>query len=191
MVSWITSDHHFGHAAIIGYCGRPFRDIETMDDVLVDNWNLCVAPDDTVFHLGDLTLGNKRKAAETIVPRLNGRIVLIRGNHDWRTNRLLTIDNITEIHPEYSIEHCGVKVSLIHDPMAASLRGPLICGHVHNAWRFKLVGEPIMRPGAVTKHRYDVAMNVSVDVWGFRPIRLSAALDTVVTGRLLPLSDFV
>ena len=35
---YFTSDHHFGHANIIGYCNRPFGDVEAMNRGLVDNW---------------------------------------------------------------------------------------------------------------------------------------------------------
>jgi calcineurin-like phosphoesterase family protein len=50
-----------------------------MDEAMVDNWNKTVRPQDTVYHLGDVVIA--RRHLET-VKRLNGRKILIRGNHD-------------------------------------------------------------------------------------------------------------
>lgn len=78
---FFTSDTHFNHKAIIGFCNRPWRSIEEHDQALIKNWNSVVSPDDTVFHLGDFVFGGFPKWKE-IVEQLNGHIYLIRGNHD-------------------------------------------------------------------------------------------------------------
>ncbi len=80
MAIWFTSDTHFGHKSIIDYCKRPFKDVEEMDEALVDNWNSVVRHKDIVYHLGDFAWTVKR--AKEIRPQLNGRIKLIVGNHD-------------------------------------------------------------------------------------------------------------
>ncbi|WP_395092280.1 hypothetical protein [Armatimonas sp.] len=51
---WFTSDHHFGHDNIRSHCQRPFDSTEEMNEAMIDRWNACVAPGDTVYHLGDL-----------------------------------------------------------------------------------------------------------------------------------------
>ncbi len=81
---WLVSDSHFHHINIIKYCNRPFQDIQEMNEGLIQNWNAVVAPDDLVYHLGDVAMGGKKKAEETaeILNRLHGRIHLIKGNHD-------------------------------------------------------------------------------------------------------------
>lgn len=76
-----TSDSHFGHANIIKYCERPFKDVAHMNEVLVQNWNNVVGEDDTVFHLGDVALGTWDDWDKSL-SRLNGHKVLIIGNHD-------------------------------------------------------------------------------------------------------------
>jgi len=76
-----TSDHHFGHANIIRYSDRPFGSVWEMDETFITNWNEAVGPEDTVYHLGDIFLGDLG-AAKRIRERLHGRICLIRGNHD-------------------------------------------------------------------------------------------------------------
>ena len=54
---FFTSDTHFDHKNIIRYCNRPFSSIEEMNNFLIKRWNATVGPDDTVFHLGDVTFG--------------------------------------------------------------------------------------------------------------------------------------
>ena len=81
MKIFITADHHFHHKKIIEYCKRPFKIVEDMDNVMTEKWNKKVGKDDLVIHLGDFALGNKEKVKETR-EKLNGTIILIKGNHD-------------------------------------------------------------------------------------------------------------
>jgi calcineurin-like phosphoesterase family protein len=50
-----------------------------MDEVLIENWNSVVQPQDTVWVLGDFTMGND---AKKYLDRLLGKKILISGNHD-------------------------------------------------------------------------------------------------------------
>lgn len=79
--TWFTSDHHFGHKNIIEYekKSRPFETVEEMNEIMIDRWNKVVKPQDKVYHLGDFAFGKKNIA---IAERLNGRKILILGNHD-------------------------------------------------------------------------------------------------------------
>ena len=83
---FIISDTHFGHTNSWekfkrpdGSPLRPFTSNEEMDDAMVERWNAKVKTGDTVYHLGDVVIA--RRNLET-VKRLNGRKILIRGNHD-------------------------------------------------------------------------------------------------------------
>lgn len=84
--TFFTSDTHFGHANIIRLCNRPFKDVEEMNEKLVENWNRVVPEDGTVFHLGDFAFGGSA-LWNSIIPRLNGQIYLIIGNHDRKNLR--------------------------------------------------------------------------------------------------------
>lgn len=81
MKVFVISDTHFGHKNIIDYCNRPFKSVEGMDEAMIKNWNETVSNNDVVIHLGDLGLGKKEYIAD-IVKRLNGKKILIMGNHD-------------------------------------------------------------------------------------------------------------
>ena len=80
---WMTSDLHFNHENILKYEpeSRPFNSVEEMNEVLIQNWNSKVHPEDIVYVLGDLCMG-RYDTIEPIIKRLNGKIILVRGNHD-------------------------------------------------------------------------------------------------------------
>jgi calcineurin-like phosphoesterase family protein len=84
---FVISDTHFGHANIIKYCERPFKTIEEMDAALVRKWNKVVTNDDVVIHVGDFAFSNK-EGIKAYRGQLNGRIWLLRGNHDRSVNSL-------------------------------------------------------------------------------------------------------
>jgi len=79
---WFTADHHFGHANIIRYDGRPYGTAEEMDADLISRWNETVAPGDIVYHLGDIFLYKRVEQARAVRAQLNGTVRLIRGNHE-------------------------------------------------------------------------------------------------------------
>ncbi len=76
---------HFTHHNIITFLDkegnriRPFDSVEEMDELMVENWNKVVRPVDTVNLVGDVCINRK---ALSILERLNGRKILIKGNHD-------------------------------------------------------------------------------------------------------------
>ena len=78
---YFTSDTHYFHKNIMEFSNRPFKDVDHMNDVLVDTWNSVVDPDDTVYHCGDVSLGPSNKT-NNLLQRLNGKIHLIIGNHE-------------------------------------------------------------------------------------------------------------
>jgi len=86
MSLFITSDTHFGHAKILSFidqAGEPLRpgfaSLDHMHDELVRRWNSVVHNTDTVYHLGDVAIS---RSGLKVLERLNGRKILIRGNHD-------------------------------------------------------------------------------------------------------------
>ncbi|HET9144120.1 metallophosphoesterase [Actinophytocola sp.] len=78
---WFSADLHFGHASIIEHCDRPFRTLDEMHEAIIARWNERVSPDDTVWLLGDIALGD-RDVTLPLVRRLHGHKRLVAGNHD-------------------------------------------------------------------------------------------------------------
>lgn len=189
MTTFFTSDTHFGHARIIELCARPFSDVDEMNEEMIRRWNETVGPDDLVFHLGDVALG---KIAESLplVGRLNGKKVLVPGNHD----RVFSGENEKKrarFRPEYLKVFStilyetevvglsdGTRVVLSHfpyfgdsqendrhlDKRPSDLGEPLLHGHVHEKWR--------------TNGRQ---FNVGVDVNDFSPVHESVIQDWIAS----------
>jgi len=80
---FLTSDTHASHFNIIASCKRPYKDEVEMNEALIANWNAVVPKDGLVFHLGDFAWGGFNKW-KSFRERLNGHIVLIKGNHDFK-----------------------------------------------------------------------------------------------------------
>jgi len=155
---WLTSDHHVGHDNIRKYANRNFASVEEMDQHLIDAWNACVKPNDTVYHLGDVTLGTKPPFYA-----LNGSIVVLsnRNHHDRRWLEsyfsfpafyksasatgeavVLELPLLTLYLPQYGIGKHKRSLMLSHFPLAewnAKYHGGWHChGHSHSRgdqWR--------------------------------------------------------
>lgn len=78
---FVISDTHFNHRNVITYSGRPYSDVEEMNKDLISRWNSVVSKNDIVIHCGDFAL-DKNSTIQNLRNQLNGRIILVRGNHD-------------------------------------------------------------------------------------------------------------
>jgi len=80
---YFTSDLHYNHIRALELMPlRPWATLEDMNEGLIENHNNVVKPTDTVIILGDFIMGLKSETVPKIVPRLNGELHLIVGNHD-------------------------------------------------------------------------------------------------------------
>lgn len=99
-MDYAISDTHVNHKNILDFCKetRPFKNTEEMHDTFIKDWNKRITNDDTVWHLGDFIFGSDF----SILDKLNGKINLIKGNHDeklikHRADRFENIFDIKEI----------------------------------------------------------------------------------------------
>jgi calcineurin-like phosphoesterase family protein len=161
MPIWFTSDTHHGHIKVIEYCKRPFADVEAMNRALRERWNARVKPGDTVYHLGDVAMGPVENV-DIFRRGVEGHVVLIKGNHDRSTSRMLKA-GFNEVVNELYLELDGVRLFLHHQPMPQDLWQAKadfhLCGHVHDLWA-----------------RQENIINVGVDVRDFEPKSLEELL---------------
>ena len=46
---YFISDTHFHYSNIVKYCNRPFKDIDEMNEAIINNWNSLITKDG-IFH---------------------------------------------------------------------------------------------------------------------------------------------
>ena len=135
------SDWHYGHENVIRFDDRPFASLRHMNGTLISRWNDTVGPDDMVYVLGDM-FWCQQEEAEGVLEALNGKIFLIKGNHDriWGgkfRKRLSGVLDYAEISDE------GRHVILCHYPILTfknHMRGWChLYGHVHNSEEYDMV----------------------------------------------------
>ncbi len=208
---WFTSDHHFGHANILSYCkGRAERwsSVEEMNVGLIERWNAVVAPTDRVYVLGDAAMG-KRAETVPLYRQLNGRKVLVPGNHDncWEKGRDgsgSTPGKLAKheaqymewggfehiLQPPMCVHYDGVLVWLTHLP-------PIECGDhkegeavYDNEIRFFKERPPYPPDDAwmLCGHVHEAwkqhgrVINVGVDVWDYAPVNWKALKELMKEG---------
>ena len=132
---WLTSDSHFSHNREFLYGPRGFKNIEEHDEVIIQNWNSLIKPDDIVYHLGDVMLNDDEHGLKCLQR--------LRGNHDSE-NRLLKYAecwNVESVGDWATVIKSGKQsIYLSHFPTITSnfdvdkpLKARMInaCGHSH------------------------------------------------------------
>ena len=124
---------HFWHTNIIKYCNRPFVTTSSEEHTwkIIDNWNNTVGVNDEVRHLGDFAWNNGSR----IVPKLNGKIHLVYGNHDVKQLKSYEglFESIEVYHELRDLDK--LPIILMHYPMRSwnrAFHGSWsLYGHVH------------------------------------------------------------
>lgn len=93
MAIYLTSDLHFNHNREFIWKARGFTSVQEMNEKIIERHNALVRPDDDVYILGDSSLGGGDEqilaANKALIEQLNGKLHIIRGNHD--TDRRVTM----------------------------------------------------------------------------------------------------
>lgn len=179
--AYVISDTHFFHHNIIRYCDRPwcknpkthsdewcpYCDVNKMNEDIINNWNNSVPKDGIILHLGDFAFLSNRTGVtkddiKNLSSRLNGKIYLIKGNHDRKGKKWFDDIGINLIK-DFFVRLNKKTFIFSHRPFEVCSKDVIpVFGHWHNKAPFTWIGE-----------NGKVYFNVSVDVINFRPIRLS------------------
>ena len=170
---FLVSDTHFGHLGVCRFTRadgvtklRPWDNADEMDEEMVKRWNERVRPNDKVYHLGDVVINRK---ALSIMHRLNGDKVLIRGNHD-----IFKDEDYRQHFRELRAYHVMNGMILSHIPIHEESLGRFgvnIHGHTHsNRVMFKKMG------GEIIDTRYHC---VCVEQTDFRPILFEDVIERI------------
>lgn len=140
-MEYFVSDMHFNHAAALNFDPRPFLTVNEMNTVMLRNWNARVTERDTVYILGDLMWSIERDDALDLLEKLNGHLVLIKGNHEnrWlhgdevkaRFERIVDYLDIRVKRPDGTKMFVAMSHYPIHYYNHAHREGLMLYGHVH------------------------------------------------------------
>lgn len=170
-MNFYTSDLHLFHKNVIHLSNRPFKDIDDMHNALIENWNKKVKTSDIVYILGDIGYPKKSQDIKLIInflKKLNGKKILIVGNHDFKLlNYPKFKDEFIEIHNYLEISDFNRKIILFHYPIEewnGYFKNSIhLFGHIHKNDKFL----------KDIKNRY----NVGMDVNNFTPISMQEILE--------------
>ena len=180
--TFLISDTHFGHEKTCttfkredGSPLRPFASAEEMDEVMVERWNSRVRPGDKVYHLGDVVI-NRRFLS--VLSRLNGDKVLIRGNHD-----IYKLADYTAYFRDvrgYDVKN-GMILSHIPVHVESLARfGTNIHGHLHQNRVMKMRGVDVKTGEVLYSTEIDPRYHcVCVEHTDYAPISLEEVYDRI------------
>ena len=161
MATLFTSDTHFGDPRALRIDRRPFPSIPAHDAALIERWNETVAPEDEVWHLGDVTRWRDPERIAALLASLNGTKHLLVGNNDGPAT--CGSPGWASVQHYAEMEVDGASLVLCHYPFRTwngMGRGRInLHGHSHGRLR------PMRR-----QH------DVGVDARGFRPVSLAEIL---------------
>ena len=156
---FFTADTHFNHAKIIELCHRPFENVKEMDETMIENWNHIVKQKDTVYLLGDFAYG-KNDEVKKLRYRLNGKIHLILGNHDYQ-NKIQRLTNIfSSMNDLLTFKYNKKYIVLCHYP--------LVTWDKQKTNSFQLHGHCHGNLKTINKYQ----MDVGVDCNNFYPVSI-------------------
>jgi calcineurin-like phosphoesterase family protein len=195
MKTFFTSDLHLQSSeapGIIEWAHRPFKSVAKHDAALIRGINERCKPDDLLIHVGDLMNYGKNRGAEAgrnkpdfYLSQIKCQVVCLEGNHD-PNNHVRTIGRtLTTKVGRYvvSVGHYPSwddRAEVVYTPeyicntsLGDSRVRIHLCGHVHDAWRYKV-------------RDWVLNINIGTDAWKYRPVsesELDAYIGKILVGK--------
>ena len=173
MINAFYSDPHFGHKNIINLSARPFANIEHMHQELITRYNQVIAPHDVVMWLGDCAFCKPTKL-KNILDGLNGKKILVRGNHD-KSHAVMSALGFDVVMDECFMTIAGRSCRLKHFPyLDSEPPGIKRDDRYANKRPPRIAGEILIHGHTHSKRRmFKNSIHVGVDAWDFRPVLFS------------------
>jgi calcineurin-like phosphoesterase family protein len=183
---YFTSDWHIGHQNVIEFDRRPFKDLDHMHQVLINNYNATVGPEDLCYFLGDIGLG-KGDIVAKVIQELNGCKVCVLGNHDKGATamRRFGFDVVVNMA---ALEVAGRLVTMTHCPLrgvwredCSKMKGSVPGENWHKEFKHLMFSIPDFGQYHLHGHTHkgpeerilDRQMDVGVRANGYRPVSIS------------------
>jgi len=187
---WFTSDTHFSHNNILHYTDREkyFKNVNEMNKALIHNINDCVSKKDTLYHLGDISLGKGKHWTSSINNIFSNikceNIHVVLGNHDPS----IRSEHVNNKHFKSAEHYCEINIGgyvpralkkfnicMYHYPMTTWNRKCPIHLHGHCHGKLGFITSPF-KEGYI---RYDVG--VDSEGLNYRPISVIQLMTNYVS----------
>lgn len=111
---YFTSDLHLGHKNILNFRNRPFKNVDEMNEQIIERFNQKVTNKDDVYILGDVCYKSNQYEMKALVNKLNGKTkTLILGNHDPK----FIYSCFDEVTTYKEVSYAWRKLILFHYPI--------------------------------------------------------------------------
>lgn len=194
--TFFTSDWHIGHNNVIKYSNRPFKDVDHMARILINNFNSTVPKTGITYFLGDMGF-TQGDALKNVVSQLNGLKILILGNHDKGVEAMYK-QGFDAVMYGATLFIAGQIVTLSHCPLLGiwredmtkmeKPRGTFWHGDDRNQkfstvdrGQFHLHGHVHSPNGGRSEKILNKQYDVGVDANGFRPVSISTIESWIAT----------
>lgn len=117
---FFTSDWHLFHENVLKLSNRPFKDIEHMHRVLINNYNSAVPIYGICYFLGDIGF-HKSPEIKNVLDQLNGTKILLLGNHDKGVTAMYNL-GFDVVLNDCSMIIAKERVTMSHFPLLGSFR---------------------------------------------------------------------
>lgn len=140
MINYYIGDIHWKHSNIVKYDSengsRNFSSIEEHDDLIIENINKVVTPQDKLHFVGDVSWGTPEETIE-LLKRINCKNIFVyKGNHDRALKDGKVKKMFQGVYDIKQIEDNGRQVVICHFPMMmwpGQHRGTIhLYAHLHN-----------------------------------------------------------
>ena len=141
---FVISDHHLGHTnswekfkLSDGSPLRPFTSTEEMNETMIERHNAKVKEQDTVYFLGDVVINKKYLE---LIKRMNGRKILVRGNHDifkdedYRAVGFEQMHGVRVFVDKFILSHIPLHPDCVTERFKVNVHGHLHANEVKMPW---------------------------------------------------------
>lgn len=172
-MDYFTSDWHLGHRAIIEISSRPFKNVEEMEESILNNSIRKMKKGDNLYFLGDLSFDTS--TSDRVLEEINKRKInffWILGNHDIKRFKKEYETKFVRVHGSLIIKRDKKIIHMNHFPLIAwekSFRNSFhLYGHIHDFSKEK---------DELEKRIGGKSLNVNVEMNDYKPYSLNDIFD--------------